>query len=113
MVSAFTMTNLNEGLGIVVAANRHELPVVISFTLETDGLLPSGATLPEAIEAVDAATGECVALTKVFRPPSGFAFRSLRSIDRGPSVDGKGEESQQVVAAQLRSNLASLSQDWP
>jgi homocysteine S-methyltransferase len=57
MVSAFTMTNVNEALGIVVAAKRHDLPVVISFTLETDGRLPSGVSLKEAIEIVDAATG--------------------------------------------------------
>ncbi len=57
MISAFTMTNVDEALGIVVAAKRHGLPVVISFTLETDGLLPSGATLQDAIETVDAATG--------------------------------------------------------
>lgn len=58
MVAAFTMTNINEALGIVVAAQRHRMPVAISFTLETDGRLPSGATLQEAIETVDAATGE-------------------------------------------------------
>jgi homocysteine S-methyltransferase len=57
MVAAFTMTNINEALGIVVAAQRHQMPVAISFTLETDGRLPSGATLAEAIEKVDAATG--------------------------------------------------------
>jgi homocysteine S-methyltransferase len=57
MVAAFTMTNINEALGIVVSAQRHQMPVAISFTLETDGRLPSGATLAEAIEKVDAATG--------------------------------------------------------
>jgi S-methylmethionine-dependent homocysteine/selenocysteine methylase len=56
MVAAFTMTNINEALGIVIAAQRHNMPLVISFTLETDGRLPSGATLKEAIETVDAAT---------------------------------------------------------
>lgn len=61
MVSAFTMTNVNEALGVVVAAQRHRLPVVISFTLETDGRLPSGMTLQEAIETVDAATGDAPA----------------------------------------------------
>ncbi len=61
MVSAFTMTNINEALGIVVAAERRGLPVAISFTLETDGMLPSGATLQEAIETVDAASGEYTA----------------------------------------------------
>lgn len=58
MVAAFTMTNINEALGIVVAAQRHQMPVAISFTLETDGRLPSGATLKEAIETVDAMTRE-------------------------------------------------------
>jgi len=57
MVSAFTMTTVSEALGIVLAARRHGLPVVISFTLETDGLLPNGVPLREAIETVDAATG--------------------------------------------------------
>ena len=61
MVSAFTMTTVAEALGIVLAARRHGLPVVISFTLETNGLLPNGATLQEAIETVDAATGEAPA----------------------------------------------------
>lgn len=58
MVSAFTMTNVNEALGIAAAAMRYELPVAISFTLETNGLLPNGATLQEAIKTIDAATGE-------------------------------------------------------
>ncbi|MFA5900372.1 MAG: homocysteine S-methyltransferase family protein [Hyphomicrobium sp.] len=61
MISAFTMTNINEALGIVVAAERRGLPVAISFTLETNGLLPSGATLQEAIETVDDATGKYAA----------------------------------------------------
>lgn len=58
MVAAFTMTNINEALGIVVAAQRHDMPVAISFTLETDGHLPSGATLKDAIETVDDVTRE-------------------------------------------------------
>ena len=57
MVAAFTMTNVNEALGVVMAAQRHGIPVAISFTVETDGRLPSGHSLEEAIAAVDAATG--------------------------------------------------------
>lgn len=55
-VSAFTMTNVPETIGIVRAARKAGLPVVISFTVETDGRLPTGMSLREAIEAVDAAT---------------------------------------------------------
>ena len=58
MVAAFTMTNISEALGIAVAAQRHDMPAAISFTLETDGRLPSGATLKEAIETIDDVTRE-------------------------------------------------------
>ncbi|MGE3771681.1 MAG: homocysteine S-methyltransferase family protein [Gammaproteobacteria bacterium] len=57
-VSAFTLTNVPEATGIVRAATKAGLPVVISFTVETDGRLPTGVSLREAIEAVDAATNE-------------------------------------------------------
>jgi homocysteine S-methyltransferase len=57
MISAITMTNVPEATGIARAAKAAKMPVVISFTVETDGKLPSGTTLGAAIEAVDAATG--------------------------------------------------------
>ena len=56
-VSAFTLTNVNEALGVAQAAKREKVPCVISFTLETDGRLPTGETLGDAIEAVDGETG--------------------------------------------------------
>lgn len=56
MVSAITMTNTDEAIGIVRAATRAGLPVAISFTVETDGRLPTGDTLGEAIARVDDAT---------------------------------------------------------
>lgn len=60
LVSAFTMTNINEAIGVTRAAMACGMPVVISFTLETDGRLPAGETLQEAIEAVDKATQKAV-----------------------------------------------------
>jgi len=56
LVSAITMTYVDEAIGIVRAAGEFKLPVVISFTTETNGSLPDGMSLREAIEAVDAAT---------------------------------------------------------
>ena len=53
MVTAITMTYVEEALGIARAAGRAGLPVAISFTVETDGRLPSGQDLGEAIEQVD------------------------------------------------------------
>ena len=58
LVSAFTMTNASEAQGVALAAKDANMPCVISFTVETDGHLPSGETLADAIEKVDAATGD-------------------------------------------------------
>jgi S-methylmethionine-dependent homocysteine/selenocysteine methylase len=57
MVTATTMTNAAEAIGITRAAHEAGLPVAISFTLETDGRLPTGQTLEDAIVEVDAETG--------------------------------------------------------
>jgi S-methylmethionine-dependent homocysteine/selenocysteine methylase len=57
LVSAFTMTNANEAQGVALAAKDANMPCAISFTVETDGRLPSGETLAYAIGKVDAATG--------------------------------------------------------
>jgi len=56
MVAAWTMTYVEEAIGVVWAAQTVGLPVAISFTVETDGRLPSGQSLKVAIEQVDAAT---------------------------------------------------------
>ncbi len=56
MVGAITMNYVEEALGIVHAARDCAMPVAVSFTVETDGRLPTGQPLGEAIEQVDAAT---------------------------------------------------------
>jgi S-methylmethionine-dependent homocysteine/selenocysteine methylase len=61
LVTAITMTYVDEAVGIVRAARAEGLPVVISFTVETDGTLPSGQSLGGAIEEVDARTEGAVA----------------------------------------------------
>jgi S-methylmethionine-dependent homocysteine/selenocysteine methylase len=57
MVTAITMTYADEAIGLAQAARDAGLPVAISFTLETDGRLPNGQDLGDAIEEVDDATG--------------------------------------------------------
>jgi S-methylmethionine-dependent homocysteine/selenocysteine methylase len=56
LVTAITMNYAEEAVGITQAARRAGMPVAISFTVETDGALPTGQTLQAAIEQVDAAT---------------------------------------------------------
>jgi S-methylmethionine-dependent homocysteine/selenocysteine methylase len=58
MVTAITMTYVDEAIGVARTAQDVEMPVAISFTLETDGRLPSGQPLGEAIEETDEATGQ-------------------------------------------------------
>jgi homocysteine S-methyltransferase len=57
MVSALTMTNVDEAIGIARTCREMDIPVVISFTLETDGRLPTGQALSDAIRQTDAGTG--------------------------------------------------------
>ena len=56
VVDALTLGYVDEAVGIARAAEAAGLPVVISFTVETDGRLPSGMSVAEAIEQTDAAT---------------------------------------------------------
>lgn len=53
LISAFTMTHSGEAIGVVRAGVSVGMPVVISFTTETDGRLPSGETMRDAIEKTD------------------------------------------------------------
>lgn len=53
MVSAVTMNHLEEAQGIAAAAAKEGLSCVISFTVETDGKLPTGMTLAEAVKRTD------------------------------------------------------------
>lgn len=57
MISAVTFTHTGEAIGLVRAAKRIAVPVVVSFTVETDGCLPTGQTVADAIAETDAATG--------------------------------------------------------
>jgi homocysteine S-methyltransferase len=56
MVTALTLTYVEEAIGIARAARAHQIPLVLAFTVETDGRLPSGDTLQQAIEAVESTT---------------------------------------------------------
>lgn len=57
MISALTMNNVEEATGVALAARDAGMPVAISFTVETDGNLPTGQSLKDAVAEVDEATG--------------------------------------------------------
>jgi S-methylmethionine-dependent homocysteine/selenocysteine methylase len=56
LVIAYTITGVEESIGIVQACVDAGLPVVISPTVETDGRLPDGSELRTLIEKTDEAT---------------------------------------------------------
>ena len=56
MITAITMNYAEEAIGLTRAAVAAGMPVVIAFTVETDGRLPTGQTLGDAVAQVDAAT---------------------------------------------------------
>lgn len=97
LVHAMTITYPAEAVGIVRVAEAAGLPAAVSFTVETDGSLPDGTPLGEAISALDDATGGAAAYFGInCAHPSHFAavldpaapwtarIRSLR--DRLPNL---------------------------
>ena len=84
-VTAITMTNAEEAIGIVHAASAAGIPAAISFTVETDGRLPTGQPLREAIEQVDAATGARAAyfMVNCAHPDSLRRFAGSNTMGRG------------------------------
>lgn len=57
IASAFTMTHAGEAIGIINVARELDLPFALSFTVETDGRLPTGQALDSAFDEVENATG--------------------------------------------------------
>jgi S-methylmethionine-dependent homocysteine/selenocysteine methylase len=53
LISALTLNYANEAIGLIRAAKAHGIPIAVSFTVDTNGELPSGETLREAIERCD------------------------------------------------------------
>lgn len=60
LIEVLTMNYSDEAIGIVRAAESALIPIVISFTVETNGKLPNGESLREAIEKTDKSTGNYV-----------------------------------------------------
>ncbi|MGB3858216.1 MAG: homocysteine S-methyltransferase family protein, partial [Ornithinimicrobium sp.] len=56
MIGGLTTTYSEEAIGMVLAAAEVGIPIMVGFTVETDGALPSGQHLAAAITQVDDAT---------------------------------------------------------
>jgi len=97
-VSALTLSNTREAIGIARAAQGVGIPAVISFTVETDGRLPTGQSLKDAIAEVDAATNE---------GPAYYMINCAHPIHYEPAL-AAGEDWIKRLRG-LRSNASKLS----
>ena len=96
--TVLTLTDVGEALGVVAAARDVGLPVAIGFTVETDGRLPLGTTLEEAVTAVDAAGGPAYFVVNCAHP---------QHIERGLGDDGSWRSRIQG----LRVNASTMSHE--
>jgi S-methylmethionine-dependent homocysteine/selenocysteine methylase len=127
MVTALTFTQSDEASGLVLAARRAGLPVVVSFTVETDGRLPTGQPLGEAIDAVDQATDAAAAYFMVnCAHPEHFAHvlgdtpwaRRIRGIRCNASRKSHAELDASTTLdagdpVELGRQYAALRAQWP
>jgi homocysteine S-methyltransferase len=89
MITAVTMTYAAEAIGIARAAVAAGQPVVISFTVETDGALPSGQALGDAITQVDRETGGAPAYYMInCAHPTHFLGVLSEALEQGADRDG-------------------------
>jgi len=126
LVSALTLTYVDEAVGIVRAAEKAGIPSVVSFTLETDGRLPSGQALKDAVAEVDAETGAAAAYFMVnCAHPTHFEHvladgglervRGLRAnaSSKSHAELDEAEEFDQGDPHELAEQYRSLRRAWP
>jgi S-methylmethionine-dependent homocysteine/selenocysteine methylase len=99
-VTALTMTNAEEAIGIVKAAAAAGISSAISFTVETDGRLPTGQSLHDAIDQVDAATDIGAAY---------FMVNCAHPTHFTPALEHEGAWRQRIVG--LRANSSRRSHE--
>ncbi|MCB1906026.1 MAG: homocysteine S-methyltransferase family protein [Rhodocyclaceae bacterium] len=102
LISAFTLNYVEEAIGIARAARTAGMPVVISFTLETDGRLPSGQSLDDAIRETDAATDATPAYYMInCAHPSHFRQRLAEGGDWRERIRGLRANASRLSHAEL------------
>ncbi|MGM1029727.1 MAG: homocysteine S-methyltransferase family protein [Actinomycetota bacterium] len=128
LVTAFTLSDPGEAIGIARAAYFHGLPAAIGFTVETDGRLRGGMPLGEAIEMVDEQSDavhymiNCAHPEHILRGVDDGAWRqrvvgvrynastlSHAELDRATTLDAGDLDALRRGHAELRRRLPSLA----
>ncbi|MGI9521234.1 MAG: homocysteine S-methyltransferase family protein [Hyphomicrobiaceae bacterium] len=113
MITAVSMTNIEEAVGITIAARRLGMPVVISFAVEADGRLPTGQPLAEAIAEVDYTSNRYPAYFMIdCAKPSYFASILLNGSDWVLRIRGLRAHSQ-ISPDQNDGPVTTLQRDAP
>ena len=94
LVASFTFTSVHEALGVVRAAREVGVPVLVGYTVETDGRLPDGTPLGEAIGRTDAEGA-----------PDGYLLNCAHPTHVAPALDAGGDWPGRVV--QLNPNAST------
>lgn len=97
LLHAMTISTPEEAIGVVRAARSVGLPVTVSFTVETDGRLPAGTPLAEAVARVDAVAA-----------PDWFGLNCAHPTHVAPAFDG-GAWQQRIAG--LRPNASTLTHE--
>jgi homocysteine S-methyltransferase len=90
------MTDANEAIGVARAAQAAGIPAVISFTVETDGRMPDGMPLGEAVQQVDAQAA-----------PAYFMVNCAHPQHLVPAFEGAGSWAERIHG--VRSNASTQS----
>ncbi len=98
LVTAVTMTSVDEAIGITRAAKKADIPVAISFTTGTDGRLPTGMSLRDAIEVTDRLTGNA---------PVYYMINCAHATHFARAVEGEDGWLQRIRG--LRANASRMS----
>lgn len=96
LIAAYTLSGVGEAIGIALAADRVGVPCGLAFTVETDGRLPDGTTLAEAIAAVDA-----------IRPPAHFGVNCAHPRHIAAGLTSGGSALGRIAV--VRANASELS----
>jgi S-methylmethionine-dependent homocysteine/selenocysteine methylase len=97
LVHVMTMNEPAEAIGVSRAARAEGLPVAVSFTVETDGRLPDGTSLRDAVAQVDAEAA-----------PDWYGVNCAHPTHLRPALDG-GEWQDRL--ALLRPNASTMSHE--
>jgi homocysteine S-methyltransferase len=95
VVHAMTLSEVAEAVGVVRAAREVGVAVGVSFTVETDGRLPDGTSLRDAIEQTDAAAA-----------PDWYGVNCAHPTHLLPGLDGGAWQSRVTC---LRPNASTLT----